>query len=142
MPVQLTLTLPNDLAHRAQQWAVYAGCDVAEIVTRAATLSLPSLEMETVANLETLTDAQILALTHLQMDPSQDARLSTLLEHQQATSLPTDTRAELDELMTHYEIGLLRKAEALAEAVRRGLREPLHPHSSQTLKSRCASLFI
>ena len=78
-------------------------------------------------DLEALTDAQVLALTHLQMDPTQDARLSTLLEQQQVALLTSDKRAELDELMSHYEIGLLRKAEALAEAVRRRLRESLHP---------------
>jgi hypothetical protein len=126
MAVQLTLTLPDAFIHRAQQWAAHAGCDVAEIVTRAAILSLPSLDIDTTINLKALTDAQVLALTHLQMDPTQDARLSTLLEQQQADLLTPDKRAELDELMSHYEIGLLRKAEALAEAVRRGLRETLH----------------
>lgn len=127
MTMQLTLTLPDHLIQRAQRWAARTGCDVAEIVTRAAILSLPSLEGETAADLDALTDAQVLALTHLQMDPAKDARLSVLLEQQQAASLTLVERAELDELMFHYEIGLLRKAEALAEAVRRELREPLHP---------------
>jgi len=99
MTMQLTLTLPDHFIQRAQRWA----------------------------DLDALTDAQVLALTHLQMDPAKDARLSVLLEQQQAASLTPVERAELDELMFHYEIGLLRKAEALAEAVRRELREPLHP---------------
>lgn len=127
MTVQLTLTLPDNVAQRAQWWAARTGRDVAEIVVRAANLSLPSLEGETATDLDALTDIQIRTLTHLQMDPAQDARLSVLLERQQAALLTPDERAELEELMLHYEIGLLRKAEALAEAVRRGLREPLHP---------------
>lgn len=127
MASQLTLTLPDNLIQRARRWATRAECDVAEIVTRAAILSLPSLEAETEAGLDALIDTQVLALTHLQMDPVQDARLSILLEQQQAALLTPAERVELDELMSYYEIGLLRKAEALAEAVRRGLREPLHP---------------
>jgi len=82
MPIQLTLTFPDSFIQRAQQWAARAGCDVAEIVARAAILSLPLLEGETAADLDTLTDAQVLALTHLQMDPAKDARLSILLERQ------------------------------------------------------------
>ncbi len=127
MTVQVTLTLSDNLVQRAQWWAARTGQDVAEIVARAANLSLPSLEGETAADLDALTDIQILTLTHLQMDPAQDARLSILLERQQAATLTPDERTELEELMLHYEIGLLRKAEALAEAVRRELREPLHP---------------
>ncbi|MBL7066189.1 MAG: hypothetical protein ISS49_18585 [Anaerolineae bacterium] len=127
MTVQLTLALSNDFVQRAQRWATRAGCDVAEIITRAAVLSLPSLGRERTADLDALADAQVLTLTHLQMGPAQDARLSILLERQQAALLTPAERAELDKLMSYYEIGLLRKAEALAEAVRRGLREPLHP---------------
>ena len=127
MTVQMTLTLPDNFIQRAQSWATRVGCDVAEVITRAAMLSLPSLEEETAADLDALTDIQVLALTHLQMDPGHDTRLSTLLERQQAALLTPAERTELDELMSCYEIGLLRKAEALAEAVRRGLQEPLHP---------------
>ena len=92
--------------------------------------SRPLTEAKSTFASRSLTDAQVLALTHLQMDPAKDARLSALLEQQQGASLTPAERAELDELMFHCEIGLLRKAEALAEAVRRGLREPLHPPHS------------
>jgi hypothetical protein len=131
MSIQVTVTLPERLVERAQQWAIRMNCDVADVITRAASLSLSSLELppleESPPNLESLSDAQVLTLTHLQMAPKQDARLSVLLDRQQADALTVEERDELDNLMSHYEIGLLRKAEALAEAVRRGLREPLHP---------------
>jgi hypothetical protein len=39
--------------------------------------------------------------------------------------LDDDEKRRLDELMRVYERGLLRKAQALRAAVRRGLREPL-----------------
>lgn len=66
-------------------------------------------------------------LADLQMDPAQDQRLSTLLDQQQARQLRAEERVELVALMQVYQEGLLRKAQALAEAVRRGLREPLTP---------------
>jgi hypothetical protein len=68
-----------------------------------------------------------LALTELQMLPAQDRRLSALLQKQQAQALSDPERAELLALMQVYQEGLLRKAQALREAVRRGLRMPLKP---------------
>lgn len=125
MTIQMTLKLPDGLVRRAQQWARHTHREVEDIIAQAATLSLPPLEEE-VSDMGALSDAQILALTHLQMDPTEDERLSLLLERQQATVLTPKDCAELDGLMANYEIGLLRKAEALAEAVRRGLHQPLH----------------
>ena len=74
-----------------------------------------------------LPDEEVLALTALQMKPAQDRRLSLLLGRQQAGSLTKVERFELFTLMQVYQEGLLRKAQALREAVRRGLREPLEP---------------
>jgi hypothetical protein len=58
------------------------------------------------------------------MQPEQDRRLSTLLRQGQEG---LTERQELQALMRVYEIGMIYKAQALAEAVRRGLREPLIP---------------
>jgi hypothetical protein len=59
------------------------------------------------------------------MEPEQDTRLSELLDCQQADTLNEDERLELQTLMQVYQEGLLRKATALSEAVRRNLIEPL-----------------
>ncbi|MEH2450418.1 hypothetical protein [Nostoc sp.] len=72
-----------------------------------------------------LSDEQVLMLTKLQMESAQDARLSELLDRQQAATLGEDERSELQTLMQVYQEGLLRKATALSEAVKRGLIEPL-----------------
>ena len=69
----------------------------------------------------------VLALSRLELPPTQDRRLSALLEQQQAGTLTDAERGELLTLMQAYQEGLLRKAQALQEAVRRGLREPLAP---------------
>jgi hypothetical protein len=68
----------------------------------------------------------VMALTHLEMEPAQDTRLSELLDKQQSGTLNPEEPQELDTLMQIYREGLLRKATALAEAVKRGLMEPLN----------------
>lgn len=77
------------------------------------------------AHLSTLSDRQVIALTELQMEPSQDQRLSQLLQTQQERTLTTAEQSELEMLMEIYQAGLLRKAQALNESVKRGLRQPL-----------------
>jgi Spy/CpxP family protein refolding chaperone len=72
-----------------------------------------------------LTHDQILALTELQLEPEQDAQLSHLLDQQQAGTLTPEAHLELEALMQIYQEGLLHKAAALAEAVKRGLIAPL-----------------
>jgi len=74
-----------------------------------------------------LPDEEVVALTDLQLTPEQDQRLSALLHKQQASQLAEAEYIELTELMQVYQEGLLRKAQALREAVQRGLREPLEP---------------
>ena len=54
------------------------------------------------------------------MPPEQDDRLSLLLYKQQAETLGIEERSELSALMEIYKEGLLRKAQALKEAVKRG----------------------
>jgi hypothetical protein len=61
------------------------------------------------------------------MEPDLDKRLSVLLGKQQGGELLEVERRELAALMQAYQEGLLRKAQAQAEAVRRGLMEPLKP---------------
>lgn len=79
------------------------------------------------ANVSTLSDRQVIALTELQMEPSRDQRLSQLLQTQQESTLTTAEQSELEMLMEIYQAGLLRKAQALNESVKRGLRQPLSP---------------
>lgn len=74
-----------------------------------------------------LPDSEVPALADSQMDPAQDRRLSDLLEQQQAERLTEEDRHALLMLLQVYQDGLLRKAQALSEAVRRSPRPPLEP---------------
>ena len=123
MSTQITVTLPDEVYQRVQRLAQLASRDVADILTDAIKLSIPpvSLHTETIEPISVLSDEQIIALTQLQMEPEQDQRLSNLLDKQQAGILTNNQRLELLTLMQIYQEGLLRKATALSEAVKRGL---------------------
>jgi hypothetical protein len=72
-------------------------------------------------------DQEALANADLQMAQAEDEQLSSLLDRQQAGLLTSSERSELGALMALYQRLLLRKAQGLREAVRRGLREPVQP---------------
>ncbi len=74
-----------------------------------------------------LSDHEVLALSQLQMPPQQGQRLGELLARQREGELAEGERPELLALMQIYERLWVRQSEALAEAVRRGLRGPLGP---------------
>ena len=59
------------------------------------------------------------------MDDVQNQRLGDLQAKGKATGLTEAERYELLALLQIYQLGQLRKSEALAEAVLRGLRSPL-----------------
>ena len=129
MSTRVTVTLPDEVYERAARLAQLSHREVADILAETIAVSLPVLhpQPEVPAPVEDLADAEVLVLTDLQLPAAQDQRLSTLLDRQQAGALTEQERAELVALFQPYPEGLLRKGQALAEAVRRGLREPLGP---------------
>lgn len=127
MSTQVTITLPDEVYQRVERFARLANRDVASVLADTIQLSIPPVgaELRDLEPVSDLSNEQVLVLTDLQMEPDQDARLSKLLEHQQAGLLIEAERLELQTLMQIYQEGLLRKATALSEAVKRGLIEPL-----------------
>jgi hypothetical protein len=128
MDIPVTINLPDDVYRRAERFAHLANRDLSSILTDTLTRSLPpiSTQTNTLQPISELSDRQVMALTHLEMEPAQDTRLSELLDKQQSGTLNPKEPQELDALMQIYREGLLRKATALAEAVKRGLMEPLN----------------
>ncbi len=127
MSAQITLNLPEEIMERANQWAKFTGQAVDDLLAEAIELSLAPLEGDVAASLENWSDEKVLAATNTQMSPAEDRRISELLGCQQGGVLTEQERMELRSLMTVYQGGLLRKARALREAIRRGLREPIQP---------------
>jgi len=129
MSTHVTVTLSDEVYGRAERLAQLSHRDVSDVLSEAITVSLPQLRprSELLPPVESLTDEHVIALTDLQLTPDRDKRLSALLRQQQASTMSEVERSELAALMQIYQEGLLRKAQALQEAVRRGLREPLRP---------------
>ena len=75
--------------------------------------------------ISTLSDVEVLAIADLKTSMEQNQRLTELQSKGKVTELSKMERDELASLLYLYQIGQLRKSEGLAEAVRRGLRQPL-----------------
>jgi len=102
---------------------------IEELLAQAIELSLSPVGVATdiYKPVSKLSDAEVLELSQMQMDAKEERRFSRLLNKQQAGKLSNSEGSELLALMQNYQEKLLRKAQALREAVRRGLREPLTP---------------
>jgi hypothetical protein len=127
MSKQITITLPDDVYQKAEHFARLANRDLASILVDTIQFSIPpiSLEATTLEPVSALSDQAVLELTELQMKPEEDRHLSELLDRQQAGILTGSEHPELQALMQIYQEGLLRKATALSEAVKRGLIKEL-----------------
>ncbi|MCI0489474.1 MAG: hypothetical protein L0229_23015 [Blastocatellia bacterium] len=125
----MAITIPEHVYRQAERLAQLTHRPVDELLAEAITLSLAPLDVSSESSLpvEGLSDQEVLDLTNLELPAAQDRRLSRLLDRQQAGKLTDKQRAELISLMQVYQEGLLRKAQALGEAVQRGLIEPLTP---------------
>jgi predicted transcriptional regulator len=129
MPTRVMVTLHDEVYRRVEHLAALTHREVADLLADTITLALQPLAVstESVPVITSLADEEVLGLTELQMAPEQDRRLSALLQTQQERALSAAEQGELVTLMQVYQEGLLRKAQALHEAVRRGLRTPLEP---------------
>jgi hypothetical protein len=75
---------------------------------------------------EWLSDADVLALADLQLEAQDQEELSALLAANQEGELDARGHDRLTALMHEYRQGMIHKAQATHEAVRRGLRPPLN----------------
>jgi hypothetical protein len=125
MDIQVTVTLPEEVLRRAELLARRTGQALPALLTETIALSLEPLATTEPGDIQAYPDALVQAESELEMSPAEDSRLSLLLDRQQAGTLAPAERAELTSLLNEYQGLLLRKAQALQEAVRRGLREPL-----------------
>lgn len=127
MSIPVTVNLSDEVYQRAKRFALIANRDLSSVIadTIANSFPLTGIDSDLISPVADLTDEQVMALTQLEMEPLQDAKLSNLLDKQQACTMEIGEPEELESLMQVYREGLLRKATALAEAVKRGLMEPL-----------------
>lgn len=126
MSTKVTLTLSDELYEYAQQWATLTQQNVSETLTDALSLLLatvpPASELVPVRS---LSDSDLLALSTKQMATEPGDRLGELLELQRENQLKHQDLNELTALMQLYNRLWIRQSEALAEAVKRGIRKPM-----------------
>ncbi len=130
MSTRVTLNLPDKVYNQAERLAELMNQDVPRVLAETLESVLSPLGASTGDDLTPfgeLSDNEVLAAVDLRMDEAQGRRLGRLLDRQQARKLSEAERNELAALMQVYHECLVRKAQALGEAVRRGLREPLAP---------------
>ncbi|MEG3894682.1 MULTISPECIES: hypothetical protein [unclassified Microcoleus] len=121
MTAQITLNLPDEVYHQAELLALQRHRTVSEILVE----TLENFLLPTAKPVSALSDSEVITLTQLRLQPVQEQRLSELLDRQQSGTIASVERDELQALIHIYETRLLRQAQALNEAVRRGLLEPL-----------------
>lgn len=121
MTAQITLNLPDEVYHQAELLAQQRHCSVSDILVETLEIFL----LPTSKPVSELSDAEVIAQTKLRLQPIQEQRLNELLDRQQSGTIASVERDELQALIHIYETRLLRQAQALNEAVRRGLLEPL-----------------
>ena len=126
MSTQIVLDLPDSAFRSASLLARGSQRSVQGVVAEAATQALSGWDFwgQPVAR---MSDQEVLAVSKSQMNPDQSQRFSLLLDKQQSGTLTGEENPELWTLTRIYQLGQLRKAEALAEAVKRGLRPPVEP---------------
>lgn len=114
----VTLELPRQLASQAREVAKQTHRRFEDVLVEW--LDRGSTEQP----VESLTDEQVLALANMQLPLDQQEKLSDLLVGNREGTLTSSERAALNELMQIYRRGLVRKAQAIKEAVLRGLQPP------------------
>lgn len=127
MAVEITLRLPENLVEHARRFGEATQRDVGQVLAEALEMMWATIEPfpELEPPVSVLSDEEVLALSNLKMEPAQNERLGQLQAKGKATGLTEAERTELLALLHIYQTGQFRKAEGLAEAVRRGLREPM-----------------
>ena len=121
MSTTITLNLRDEVYQQAEILAQLQHRSVAEILAETIEILL----LPTTKPVSALSDSEVIALTQLRLPPIQEQRLTELLDLQQSGTIALTERDELQALIHIYEDRLLLQAQALNEAVRRGLLEPL-----------------
>ncbi|MBX3012899.1 MAG: hypothetical protein KF832_15395 [Caldilineaceae bacterium] len=131
MSIKVTLDLPNSVIEHAKLYSQSTESTLEDVLTDSLEILWPRLDNPSLDKLyedvAALSNKEVIDLANLKMNPEQNERLGDLQAKGKAERLTQTEQIELLAFMQIYRLGLLRKAQGLAEAVRRGLRSPLHP---------------
>lgn len=129
--MEVTLNLSEKLVESAEHLASATQRDLPTLIADILETLLPMVENMADSNLYPpvfrLSDKELIAVAYSKMDETANRRLGELQSKGKTIGLIETERNELVTLLQIYQLGQLRKSEALAEAVKRGLRGKLHP---------------
>lgn len=128
---EITINLPESLVESAQCLGKATARELSEVLIDTLEIILPTFNnLSAISNdpeVSHLLDPEVIELANLKMDAVQNQRLGELQAKGKNTGLTEAEGYELLLLISIYQRGQLRKSMALAEAVKRGLREALLP---------------
>lgn len=119
--MEISVKLPDDLYQGVSHLAKTKKKSVATIIKNAVRKAVNE-ESETLERpLAECSDNEVLALANMKMSEAENRRMSELLDKQREEMITPLERNELDILFRVYQVGNLRKAQGISEAVQRGL---------------------
>jgi len=130
MTVEITLHLPESVIEHAKYFGSMIHRNIEGVLSDTLEMMLPmwddfSDKPFSYPSVSTLSDQEVLQIADSKMDVIQNERLGQLQSKGKAAGLSMAERYELFALIRIYQIGQLSKSEGLAEAVQRGLRQPM-----------------
>lgn len=129
MTISITINLPENLVESAQRLGEFTARELSDVLIDTLEIVLPTFnnisEISLNSQISYLADAEVIEIANLKMDAAQNNRLGELQAKGKNIGLTETERYELLVLISIDQIGQLRKSEALAEAVKRGIKTPL-----------------
>ena len=119
--MEISVKLPNNLYQNVSALAQAKKKSVAEIIKNAVRKAVIEDSETLKRTLAGCSDKEVLSVANMKMSEGENKRMSELLDKQREETIAPLERHELDVLMRVYQVGNLRKAQGIAEAVRRGL---------------------
>ena len=130
MQKTITLEFADNEFSLAHDAVLQAGFDIDEylnFVVKAIANQTPGEEDVIERVFHILPDETVLSLANARINSRRSREYSRLLEKKKVQKLSQSESNRLVDLAKEYECGTLRKAYAMAEAVRRGLIPPVQP---------------
>ena len=119
--MEISVKLPNNLYQDVSHLAKTKKKSMATIIKNAVRKAVIE-ESETLERpLADCSDEEVLALANMKMSEAENKRMSELSGKQREETITPLERNELDALFRVYQVGNLRKAQGISEAVQRNL---------------------
>jgi hypothetical protein len=119
--MEVSVNLSQQLYRNVSALAKAKKKSVPEIIKHAVQQAVVEKTEAAARPLTGCADEEVLALARMKMTAAENQRLNELMERQREDRITPLERNELEVLFRVYQVGNLRKAQGIAEAVQRGL---------------------